>query len=141
MYLAKTKKPSLGRVAVSAFHNNSDCKVSNMECDPHRLTPFRRCDQPPAVRAAPDRILPSSAYSVKKVALLYESATLLYEGILPAANRKRESRLDPRRDPRTEKPGRKQWNREYQRVRRSCGKPALFSQNPSEGCPIESSHA
>ena len=53
MYLAKTKKPSLGRVAVSAFHNNSDCKVSNMECDPHRLTPFRRCDQPPAVRAAP----------------------------------------------------------------------------------------
>ena len=26
---------------------------SNMECDPHRLTPFRRCDQPPAVRAAP----------------------------------------------------------------------------------------
>ena len=40
-----------------------------------------------------------------------------------------------------EKPGRKQWNREYQRVRRSCGKPALFSQNPSEGCPIESSHA
>ncbi len=53
MYLAKTKKPSLGRVAVSAFHNNSDCKVSNMECDPHRLTPSRRCDQPPAVRAAP----------------------------------------------------------------------------------------
>ena len=35
------------------LHNNSDCKVSNMECDPHRLTPFRRCDQPPAVRAAP----------------------------------------------------------------------------------------
>ena len=24
-----------------------------MECDPHRLTPSRRCDQPPAVRAAP----------------------------------------------------------------------------------------
>ena len=53
MYLAKTKKPSLGRVAVSAFHNNSDRKVSNMECDPHRLTPSRRCSQPPAVRAAP----------------------------------------------------------------------------------------
>ena len=53
MYLAKTKKPSLGRVAVSAFHNNSDRKVSNMECDPHRLPPSRRCSQPPAVRAAP----------------------------------------------------------------------------------------
>ena len=51
---------------------------------------------------------------------------------------KREFPVDPRRDPRTEKPGRKQWNREYQRVRRSCGKPALFSQNPLEGVPIES---
>ena len=29
-------------------------------------TSSRRCDQPPAVRAAPDCILPSSAYSVKK---------------------------------------------------------------------------
>ena len=37
-------------------------------------TSSRRCDQPPAVRAAPDRILPSSAYSVKKPALLHESA-------------------------------------------------------------------
>ena len=36
-------------------------------------TSSRRCDQPPAVRAAPDRILPSSAYSVKKPALLHES--------------------------------------------------------------------
>ena len=76
-------------------------------------TSSRRCDQPPAVRAAPDRILPSSAYSVKKVALLYESATLLYEGILPAANRKRGSCFDPRRDPRTEKPGRKQRRKAY----------------------------
>ena len=50
-------------------------------------------------------------------------------------------RFDPRRDPRTEKPGRKQWNREYLRVRKSCGKPALFSQNSAEGIPIESSHA
>ena len=32
-------------------------------------TSSRRCDQPPAVRAAPDRILPSSAYSVKKALL------------------------------------------------------------------------
>ena len=34
-------------------------------------TSSRRCDQPPAVRAAPDRILPSSVYSVKKPALLH----------------------------------------------------------------------
>ena len=85
-------------------------------------TSSRRCDQPPAVRAAPDRILPSSAYSVKKPALLHESATLLYEGILSAANRKRGSCFDPRRDPRTEKTGRKQWNREYLRVMEFCGK-------------------
>ena len=104
-------------------------------------TSSRRCDQPPAVRAAPDRILPSSAYSVKKVALLYESATLLYEGILPAANRKRGSCFDPRRDPRTEKPEWKQWSGEYLRVMKIRGKPALFSQNPAEGIPIESSHA
>ena len=36
-------------------------------------TSSRRCDQPPAVRAAPDCILPSSAYSVKKTALLHEN--------------------------------------------------------------------
>ena len=104
-------------------------------------TSSRRCDQPPAVRAAPDRILPSSACSVKKVALLYESATLLYEGILPAANRKRGSRFDPRRDPRAEKTGRKQRNKAYLRVWKSRGKPALFPRNPAEGGPIESSHA
>ena len=80
-------------------------------------TSSRRCDQPPAVRAAPDRILPSSAYSVKKPAFPYESA-------LPDANRKRESRFDPRRDPRTEKTEWKQWNREYLRVRKSHSKPA-----------------
>ena len=80
-------------------------------------TSSRRCDQPPAVRAAPDRILPSSAYSVKKPALLHESA-------LSDANRKRGSRFDPRRDPRAEKIGRKQWNGEYLRVRKSCGKAA-----------------
>ena len=97
-------------------------------------TSSRRCDQPPAVRAAPDRILPSSAYSVKKPAFPYESA-------LPDANRKRESRFDPRPDPRAEKMGRKQWNREYLRVRKSRDNPALFSQNPAEGIPIESSHA
>ena len=97
-------------------------------------TSSRRCDQPPAVRAAPDRILPSSAYSVKKVALLYE-------GTLPAANRKRGLRFDPRHDPRTEKTGRKQWNGEYLRVRKSRDKPALFSPNPVKGRPIESSHA
>ena len=104
-------------------------------------TSSRRCDQPPAVRAAPDRILPSSACSVKKVALLYESDTLLYEGILPAANRKRGSRFDPHSDPRAEKMGWKQRSGEYLRVRKSRGKPALFSQNPVEGRPIESSHA
>ena len=97
-------------------------------------TSSRRCDQPPAVRAAPDCILPSSAHSVKKPALPYESA-------LSDASRKRGLRFDPRPDPRTEKPGRKQRRKAYLRVRKSCGKPALFSQNPSEGCPIESSHA
>lgn len=61
-------------------------------------TSSRRCDQPPAVRAAPDCILPSSAHSVKKPALPYESA-------LSDASRKRGLRFDPRRDPRTEKPG------------------------------------
>ena len=80
-------------------------------------TSSRRCDQPPAVRATPDRILPSSAYSVKKPALLHEST-------LPGAIKKRESRFDPRRDPRTEKPGRKQRNKAYPRVRKSCGKTA-----------------
>ena len=78
-------------------------------------TSSRRCDQPPAVRAAPDRILPSSAYSVKKPALLHESA-------LSGAIKKRGSCFDPRRDPRTEKTGRKQWNREYLRVMEFCGK-------------------
>ena len=97
-------------------------------------TSSRRCDQPPAVRAAPDRILPSSAYSVKKPALLHESA-------LPAANRKRESCFDPRRDPRAEKTGRKQRNGECLRVRKSRSKPALFFRKPSEDVPIESSHA
>ena len=50
-------------------------------------------------------------------------------------------RFDPRCDPRTEKTEWKPWNREYLRVRKSRGKPALFSQNPVEGRPIESSHA
>ena len=50
-------------------------------------------------------------------------------------------RFDPRRDPRTEKPGQKQWSGEYLRVMKIRGKPALFFQNPSEGSPIESSHA
>ena len=85
-------------------------------------TSSRRCDQPPAVRAAPDRILPSSVYSVKKPALLHESAALLYEGTLPAAIKKRESRFDPRRDPRTEKPGRKQRRKAYPLVMEFFGK-------------------
>ena len=97
-------------------------------------TSSRRCDQPPAVRAAPDCILPSSAYSVKKPALLYESA-------LPGAIKKRGSCFDPRRDPRTEKPGRKQRNKAHLRGIKPCDKPALFSRNPAEGVPIESSHA
>ena len=97
-------------------------------------TSSRRCDQPPAVRAAPDCILPSSAYSVKKPALLYESA-------LPGAIKKRGSCFDPRRDPRTEKPGRKQRRKAYLWVRKSRGKPALFSRKPAEDVPIESSHA
>ena len=66
---------------------------------------------------------------------------MLYEGILPAADRKRGSRFDPRRDPRTEKTGRKRRNGEYLRVRKSRGKPTLFSPNLAEGGPIESSHA
>ena len=85
-------------------------------------TSSRRCDQPPAVRAAPDRILPSSVYSVKKPALLHESAALLYDGTLPAAIKKRESRFDPRRDPRTEKPGRKQRRKAYPLVMEFFGK-------------------
>ena len=54
---------------------------------------------------------------------------------------RRGSRFDPRRDPRTEKPGRKQRNKAYLRGMKPCGKPALFSQNSAEGIPIESSHA
>ena len=53
----------------------------------------------------------------------------------------RKSPVDPRRDPRAEKSGRKQWNKAHLRVRKSRDKPALFSQNPAEGIPIESSHA
>ena len=49
--------------------------------------------------------------------------------------------FDPRSDPRAEKPGRKQRRKAYLRAMKSCGKPALFSQNPSEGVPIDSSHA
>jgi len=54
--------------------------------------------------------------------LLHESAALLYEGTLPAAIKKRESRFDPRRDPRTEKPGRKQRRKAYPRVMEFFGK-------------------
>ena len=97
-------------------------------------TSSRRCDQPPAVRAAPDCILPSSAHSVKKPALPYESA-------LSDASRKRGLRFDPRPDPRAEKTGRKQRNGECLRVRKSRSKPALFFRKPSEDVPIESSHA
>ena len=50
-------------------------------------------------------------------------------------------RFDPRRDPRTEKPGRKQRNKAHLRGIKSCDKPALFSRNPAEDIPIESSHA
>ena len=50
-------------------------------------------------------------------------------------------RFDPRRDPRTEKTGWKQWNKAYPRVWKSRGKPALFSRKLAEGGPIESSHA
>ena len=53
----------------------------------------------------------------------------------------RKSPVDPHHDPRTEKTGRKQWNGEYLRVRKSRDKPALFSPNPVKGRPIESSHA
>ena len=75
-------------------------------------TSSRRCDQPPAVRAAPDCILPSSAYIL----------SMLHESALPDANRKRGLRLDPRRDPRTEKPGRKQRRKAYLRVMEFFGK-------------------
>ena len=64
---------------------------------------------------------------------------MLYEGILPAANRKRGSRFDPHHDPRTEKPGRKQWDKAHLRVWKSRGKPALFPRKPAKGIPIESS--
>jgi len=37
--------------------------------------------------------------------------------------------------------GWKQWNKAYLRVMEFCGKPALFSQNPAEDGPIESSTA
>ena len=36
--------------------------------------------------------------------------------------------------------GRKQWNGEYLRVMKTRDNPALFSQNPAEDGPIESSH-
>ena len=49
--------------------------------------------------------------------------------------------FDPRRDPRTEKPGRKQRDGEYLRVRKSYGKPALFFRKSAEDVSIESSHA
>ena len=104
-------------------------------------TSSRRCDQPPAVRAAPDRILPSSPYSVKKAALLHENPLCFMRASLPTANRKRGLRFDPRPDPRAEKTGRKRRNKAHLRVRKSCVKPALFSPNPAEGGPIESSHA
>jgi len=67
--------------------------------------------------------------------------SMLHESALPDANRKRGLRLDPRRDPRTEKLGRKQRRKAYLRVRKSRGKPTLFSRNPAEDIPIESSHA
>jgi len=54
---------------------------------------------------------------------------------------KRKSPVDPRRDPRTEKPGRKQRNKAHLRVRKSRGNPALFPRKPAKGIPIESSHA
>ena len=54
---------------------------------------------------------------------------------------KREFPVDPHRDPRTEKPGRKQRNTAHLRGIKPCGKPALFSRNPAEDIPIESSHA
>ena len=53
----------------------------------------------------------------------------------------RKSPVDPRRDPRTEKTGRKQWSKAHLRVRKFRVKPALFFRNPVEGRPIESSHA
>ena len=37
----KPMEPSLGRVAVSAFHNNRHRKGSDMYCNPHGLTPSR----------------------------------------------------------------------------------------------------
>ena len=93
-------------------------------------TSSRRCDQPPAVRAAPDRILPSSAYSVN----------VAWECL---ARRKQKTRIAdwPTPWPTNKKTGRKQRRKAYLRVRKSRDNPALFSQNPSEGCPIESSHA
>ena len=35
------KKPSPCRVAVSAFHNNRDSVLPDMERDPHSIPPFR----------------------------------------------------------------------------------------------------
>lgn len=49
--------------------------------------------------------------------------------------------FDPHYDPRAEKSGRKQWSKAHLRVRKSRGKPALFSRKPAEDVPIESSHA
>ena len=54
---------------------------------------------------------------------------------------KREFPVDPHRDPRTEKPGRKQWNRAYPRVWKSHSKPVSFHRKPAEDGPIQSSHA
>ena len=53
----------------------------------------------------------------------------------------RKSPVDPRRDPRTEKPGRKQRKGKYLWEMEFCGKPALFPQKLAEGGPIESKGA
>ena len=37
------EKPSLGRVAVSAFHDNRNSILPDMKRDPHEVTPFRGC--------------------------------------------------------------------------------------------------
>ena len=39
--VSNTKKPSLGRVAVSAFHDDRDSVLPDMERDPRSVPPFR----------------------------------------------------------------------------------------------------
>ena len=84
--------------------------------------------------AIPKRIFQFIAVCFWEILVNFSGENMMYE-------QKRKSSVDPRPDPRAEKTGRKQWNGEYLRVMKTRDNPALFSRNPAEDVPIESSHA